>query len=422
MRSQSAKRQFRTGLAWLTASALLAIASIGGWFIYSGRIEINSKPIQVAIATPKKDDIEVSFNETGIVKLGGQQTLKSPSDTTVEQVLVRRGSIVQKDQVLISLRDPNGQKEIYTAQTATAKAKLTLVRQQEKVEEAKIKVKDAEKQFKESQSLAERGFISASDLQQDKSRLDDAQSALRDAQIEQQKADLDLHNAQQGLSLTLQNRSQFFILSPIIGLVLELNVQPGDGVKIGESLLTLGNRQQELIELQLSTLNASKVRIGQTAKVKVIGPDSQIYQGRVTSLSPIATTGDSNDNSTGRSSGQPSVAAIVQLNQPSRKLIPGSQVSVDIILEARKNVVVLGLETIQSPDKNAFVWIQDPQKRAQKQPIVLGLQNETHAQIESGVNENDTILVPLETPLIPGSPVSPDVFPTHASPTEDSEP
>ena len=418
MRSQSAKRQFRTGFAWLTTSALLAGASIGGWFIYSGRIGSSSQPIQVAIATPQKDDIEVSFNETGIVKLGGQQTLKSPSDTTVEQVLVRRGSIVQKGQVLIGLRDPNGQKEIYTAQTATAKAKLTLSRQHEKVEEAKTKVKDAEKQFKESQSLAERGFISASDLQQDKSRLDDAQSALRDAQIEQQKAELDLRNAQQGLALTLQNRSQFLILSPIIGLVLDLNVQPGDGVKIGESLLTLGNRQQELIELKLSTLNASKVRIGQTAKVKVIGPDSQIYQGRVSSLSPIATTGDSNE-STGRSSGQPSVAAIVQLNQPSRKLIPGSQVSVDIILEARTNVVVLGLEAIQSPDETPFVWLQDPQKRAQKQPIVLGLQNETHAQVKTGIDESDTILIPLETPLIPGSPVISDPPPANASPAED---
>ena len=104
-----------------------------------------------------------------------------------------------------------------------------------------------------------------------------------------------------------------------------------------KDLLILGDPDLEVVKLQLSTLNAAKVKANQLARISLAGPDEKIFTGYVETVSLVAVA-SSNSSQSGESSSSSSsgtLAATVRLDNPSGSFIPGSQVSVDIILEQR---------------------------------------------------------------------------------------
>jgi HlyD family secretion protein len=177
-------------------------------------------------------------------------------------------------------------------------------------------------------------------------------------------------------------------------------------------LLTLGDPNQEIVKLRLTTLNAAKVQLNQVARVSVIAPNPEIFTGRVISLSPGATAQthkeESSNNPFAQSSdSQNKVDAMVLLDQPSNSLIPSSQVNVEIILQQRQNVATLPIEAVQTTGTQPFVWVADNQGKAKKQPITPGLEGLELVEVTSGLKVGEqVILAPPDQSLIPGTPVN----------------
>jgi HlyD family secretion protein len=345
-------------------------------------------------------------------------------------------AVVQKE-----LREPVNQ------QLLIRKQELTLARSRQKVEEASEKLAAAQQKLQQLEVLDRRGFISGNELQDQKEQVRTAESAVRDAQlavntdtlelqrlqVEGQRpaqlqdktmaAQSELREAQSAVNTDsrelqrlqvergsiqkdLQNN---IVIAPITGKVLDIKVKDGDGVKPGDVLLTLGNPAQQLVKLQLSTLDAAKVQVDQKARVKVIGPDAKPFIGQVKSIYPQAIASDDNQQqSFRRQSGQAKVPATVELDQPSSTLIPGSQVSVEIIREQRQNVVFVDLTAIQRSSSTPFVWIRDGRGKAQKRTIRPGLEGATTVEVKSGLRPGEQVILPLPgTFLQPGTPVVP---------------
>jgi len=104
---ETATKKLKQGMRWLTVSAVLATASLGGWWLYSRRLNPSSNVVEVRLIRVKTDSLEEPITETGILELGGQRTLKSPADGTVEKVLVEVGDRIEIGEQLILLRSPN---------------------------------------------------------------------------------------------------------------------------------------------------------------------------------------------------------------------------------------------------------------------------------------------------------------------------
>lgn len=315
------------------------------------------------------------------------------------------------------------------------KQELTLASNQEKVVEAEEELKDEEKKLQELEALDKRGFIPKNELRTQEEQVRRAKSAVRAAQLtvssdtlELQNLQMELQNTQQEtqnkimeaqsalreahlavktdtselqrLQLELQKIQQQLknnvVTAPINGKVLDIKVKDGEGVQVRTDLLTVGDPTEELVSLQLSTLNAAKVRVNQLARISIIGPNAQSFQGRVQSLSPIASTssGESQSSQQPGQAGQATVSAKVRLDTPSRKLIPGSQVNVEIVLLSRQNVVVLDTEAIQRSEEKPFVLVRDKQGKAQKKNITIGLEGLTNVEVTSGLRAGDQVVLP----------------------------
>lgn len=197
------------------------------------------------------------------------------------------------------------------------------------------------------------------------------------------------------------------IRSPIDGVVLGVAVNDGDGVVIQTDLIAIGDPVRELVELELSTLNASKVSPGQHTRISIIGPEPSHFSGTVINLYPQAIApSQTSTSSSGSDAGQPRVPTIVELDEPSTTLIPGSLVNVEIILEQRQNVVSLNVEAIQDINTQPYVWMMDNGGRARQQWVELGLEGLSLVEITDGLTVgNEVIVPPLDTPLTVGTPV-----------------
>ena len=396
-------------MKWIVGSGLLLAAGLAGWVGYNTFLKSSADPIAIPTTPVQIGSIELTITESGTVELGGQQTFKAPSDVTVEAVPVQERQHIEAGAVLLVLRDRALQRELNNQRVENQKADNTLARKREIIQEKQEKLKTAQERFADSQSLFDRGFISKDEYRQDRQAVDDALSAFKDAQVELTNVELDVRNHQ----LTLQNiRAQLTdnqITSPIDAVVLKVEVKPGDGVKQEGRLLTIGDPTKETVRLQLSTLNAARVNVNMPVRVSMIGPNPQVFTGYISRVSPQAVS-ENGGNSFGRGGEQQGkVEAEAILDTASDgALIPGSAVSVEIILEQRQAVVTVPLMAIQNQGGDPFVWLKDQDDRAQKQAVTVGLQNLQAAEIISGLQAGDEIVpaLPPGLELTPGAPLA----------------
>lgn len=327
---------------------------------------------------------------------------------------------------------------------ALQQQELTLARDRQKIAEAQEKLAAEEKELRKREALEERGFIASSELQQQEEAVRRARTALQEAeanvranllelenlrqqqqttererrdrairaQAELQEAELavsratrDLQHLQIKLAEIQQRLENTIITAPIDGKILNVFVKAGDRVTPDKELITLGNPEEELVVLNLSTLDAARVKVNQEAQISMTRSNPEVFEGRVRQISPPAEQSKAGAGNPPRHQ-QDAVPTTIQLNRPSGTLIPGSQVNVDVILEQRQNVVALEKEAIQREEPDSFVWVQDERGTAQKQPIQTGLEGLTEVEITSGLTVGDEVLLPLSgTFLEPGTPV-----------------
>jgi HlyD family secretion protein len=458
-------KKYHSRATWLLLSIGIMSLSGGSWAGFAYFKNLTKSPVSVNLLSVEQGDIEITFTEAGMVELGGQKSLKAPRDVTIEQVLIQEGQRIPAGQTLLVMRDREGQKQFQEQVTENRKLSEAFTRKQaivtEKLQKLGIvqkryqdiemqfnqgnlpeveKLNSAEKRYQDSQDLFKRGLISQDELQGDKEKVSDAQSAIKaaqeklqgekekvdeasiaykDAEVEQRSALLDVQRGQDKLREIQQQLSDRLVKAPFNSIVLKLNVNPGDGVKTEGKLLTLGDPSKEIVKLQFTTLNAAKVHLNQLVRVSTIGPNPKTFTGRLISLSPQATPPNSEEGGAptagGGSDSQTRVNATAILDKPSGALIPGSQVSVEVVLQRRQNVLTIPLETLQQGDR-PFVWVKDASGNAQKREITLGLQGLSTAEVKSGLRPGEQILQPPPNQnLTPGTPLQIDSTPSIPS-------
>jgi HlyD family secretion protein len=400
---------YRRAKTWLLWSGFLGIMVVAGWLVYEKYLDKPPQPVAVRVLPVKTSTVETTVTESGTVELGRQITLKSPKDVTVEQVKVREGDRISAGQSLIILRDRLIVESYQDQIVDNAKTQLDLERARGKIVEAQKNLQVRETRYQENQSLSSQGVISRTDLQEATDNLAEARSELEDALVAEQKAQLDVENGTRKLAALEKQMSDRLVTSPIKAIVLKVNVRNGDGIKTEGNLISLGDPSQEIIKLQLTPLSALKVSINQVARVSIIGPNSQVFTGRVISLSPQASVASQDSSASSESTsntgggGQAKVDAKILLDKPSNTFIPGSLVSVEVVTESQTNAIAIPPEAIQRGEETPFVWLKDANNQAQKQPVAIGLQGLQQVAITSGLKSGDSLVIPP-----PGSSLSED--------------
>jgi HlyD family secretion protein len=334
------------------------------------------------------------------------------------------------------------------------KSQLGITQKQQAITQAEIDLNESKIKLQEDQQLFNRGFISENELKEQEKKVSQAETALANAKndllvsqinLDKQKLDLDnflksikentsepqqklkeaqakfeesqlaIKEAQLALNqvmkeidkLTIQRKTlveglnKTVITSPINGMILNQKVRVGDLIDSKQDLLFIGDSSKQIVELNLSPLDATKVKLGQQAEITVIGLESENLTGKIEEISLLTKQDESNNN---QSSNSAKVTAVIGLDKVNKNIVPGTPVAVTLIISQRNKVLILPNEAVQQTDSDTFVWMRDFQGKALKKPVKIGLQGIENTEIISGLKLGDEVLIPFgETPLNEGN-------------------
>lgn len=344
---------------------VLALAS-GGWWIWaSDQGTVKVKAIAAAPIT-----IQEEVYATGNLVPVSRQEVRVLNPGLVNKVAVKGGDSVKSGQVLVTLDTT-----LTDAQVAQAKAN---------VEAAQTNVNSAQSNLKELSSSSGPGLTRQAEgaLAQSKAALKQTQETLKIAQVQQ---------------------GQMIYKATIDGTVLEVNAQEGNLSPGQQPLVTVADLTQMNVESRLNEGDAGRVQPGGkvTISSKLLG--NATTQGTIAEVSPQAVA---TPNLQGNSS--PTVAVKIHLDQVPAGLKPGFTVNIQVIVATKEGVLAVPLEALFQEGKKNFVYLIQG-GRLLKTEVTIGISNDTHQEISSGLKTGDLVVLNPSNELSPGLAVIPDM-------------
>ena len=217
-----------------------------------------------------------------------------------------------------------------------------------------------------------------------------AENSLADAALAVQNAQLSLQSAQEALD-------SYTITSPISGTVIEKNLKAGDQLNGGDSgaMAVIYDLSQLELQMDVSELDIGQIQPGQTVEITAEALPGQTFTGVVEKVSVNGTTTD----------GFTTYPVTILLSEYG-DLNPGMNVSADIIVERSENMLCVPAAAVNSDGtvlvagEGAFaedgVTIADPSK-IESRPVTLGRGNQDFVEITSGLEEGETVLLPIQS-------------------------
>ena len=217
-----------------------------------------------------------------------------------------------------------------------------------------------------------------------------AENSLADAALAVQNAQLSLQSAQEALD-------SYTITSPISGTVIEKNLKAGDQLNGGDSgaMAVIYDLSQLELQMDVSELDIGQIQPGQTVEITAEALPGQTFTGVVEKVSVNGTTTD----------GFTTYPVTILLSEYG-DLNPGMNVSAHIIVERAENALCVPAEAVNSDGtvlvagEGAFaedgVTIADPSK-IESRPVTLGRGNQDYVEITSGLEEGETVLLPIQS-------------------------
>ena len=192
-------------------------------------------------------------------------------------------------------------------------------------------------------------------------------TALKQAQTALQTAQTDFNDTQ--------------IISPINGTVTAVNNQIGDTVG-SATVITVSDLSRLLLTIYIDESDLSKLAIGEEADAVFDSLPNQTFKGKVTEIVPALTTVDN----------VPAVQAQVQLdNTTGTALYVGLNATVNVINAQANNVLLVPIQALKllEPGKYAVFVVQNGNLTLQ--PVVVGLMDQSFAEIKSGLQSGDVV-------------------------------
>ena len=185
--------------------------------------------------------------------------IRSPVEAVIESVKVRRGDLVSKGQVLVTLESGPERAALALAQSRA--------RMQGEIKSAEARVGIAEKKTRRAEELHKQNFTSAHARDEARAELELAVEELRRARDNQRLSELEAARAAEVLALRT-------IRSPLDGVVVEVLLKPGEfgAISFKDPILKLAEIHPLHVEVVLPVSVYGTVRAGQSATVRPEAP------------------------------------------------------------------------------------------------------------------------------------------------------
>lgn len=346
----------------------------------------NNNVTQYITTTASRGDIEASVLAEGVVKPQNLVAIGAQTSGKIVELKVAPGDKVFKNQVIARIDSINQENDLKKAEHA-----LTIYKA--KLNEQKVQLELSQAKLNRSNKLLASNAIMLSSYKEN-----EAQVAINKAEIEALKseisqAQIDVQTAKLALSYTQ-------IKAPADGTILATLVQEGQNINAVQSVpivAILGNLQRMKIYAQISEADVSKVRAGQEVYFNVVGNANRIYHAHLETIDPAPESirDDINFDSSSRTGSSSAIYynATFSVNNADGALLTYMTCEVHIILGKALNVVLVPSSALQNIRDNVAQILIKQGTTIECRDVNIGLNNKVMAEIKSGVNPGEKIVL-----------------------------
>lgn len=275
------RRRWKRILWWLVILLLVVIAAL----VLFARYQASAAEPAVRYRTEEAriGNLTVAVTATGQLLPTRTVDVGSEVSGIIDSVLVNYNDYVKVGQVLAKINT-----ERLDAQVLQDRASLETARA--KVQDAKVTVEETEAEYKRIEAARERSkgqLPSQHDL-------DTAKAAYGRAKVAVTSAQAAVTQAEATLAIDLTNVSKAVIKSPVDGIVLARNVEPGQTIAASFAVTTMFQLAEDLTRMKLQVnideADIGEVKEGQKVEFTVDAYPGQTFPGRITQLRYQSTT------------------------------------------------------------------------------------------------------------------------------------
>lgn len=262
----------KRGSRWLwRAVAIIVLAGAGyGYYLYSSEATAYTYTTSPA----KKGDLTVLVTATGSVEPTVQVDVSSEQSGTVREVLVDYNSTVQKGEVIARLDTARFVADVKSAEAALLASKAAVAKAEADMNSAQVSM--------ERQKTLVGNRVST---QQD---LDSARYNYEAAIATKQSAEANVQAAEASLEQTKVTLAKATIVSPIDGIVLSRDVDPGATVAASLQAPTLfkiaGDLREMELQVDIDEADVGHVAVGQQATFTVDAFPDKRFPAEITQI------------------------------------------------------------------------------------------------------------------------------------------
>jgi RND family efflux transporter MFP subunit len=410
-------RRYRVGVV---IAALLITA--GGFAVFWARTQqargaTRTRPdALVGVVSPQRRDIEVKLSFTADILPIQQAAIFSKISGYIRKIHIDRGDFVKAGALLLEIDDlelkasaeqaraalVSSQAGLEVARSTLEGLKANLENQRANLVKARAVLANDTRQAERMKKLFDRGMVAAVDWDNARTTADssrastdaaEAQLRLAEVQITTQESQVRLAQAQvetyrAALSLAQSNLNNTRLVAPFAGYIAQRNLDQGAAVSAASAgttttsvgILLIQDISSVKVQIEVPERDISRVAIGNSVRVTADPYKGEIFTGSVTrvvhNLDPRSRT----------------MGIEVVIPNADARLKPGMFARVDAIVETRKNVLTVPLESLRLGEGPPLVMVV---RGGVVEPVQvqLGAADAQAIEVAKGIVESDQVIL-----------------------------
>ncbi|MEO0340804.1 MAG: efflux RND transporter periplasmic adaptor subunit [Bacteroidota bacterium] len=325
-------------------------------------------PTQVGVEEIKQETFQEKVTASGRLSSTEEANLSFKLGGVVNKILVREGQKVRKGQLLgvLALEEINAQ--VASAKLGNEKAAIDL-------ENAKLALQLAERDFRNTKALYE---DSVATLEQ----FENVEVQLQNAKNQKQAAETALSLSKQNQSVADFNLKYAKIVAPANGTILRRMAEPNEIVGVGKPIFLFGSTDKALVvKVNVTDKEIVHLQLGDPATIKFDAYAGTTFSGKIRELAGRA------DPFTG------TYEVEVQVNPEGKKLLSGFIGEVEILGQTKREVFPVDAAALISADGSEGKIFVVKGNQVEQRTIQIYQIKAGNMLVESGIKAGDQVVV-----------------------------
>lgn len=368
---------------------------------------LRPKPMRVDTAQAARGPLQVTVDGGGRTRVRDRYVVAAPVAGRLRRITLRRGDEVKQDQLVAQIEslplsplDPRQRSEAHARVNAAEDVK----RESDAiVERAKASYEQARREFERCEKLVADGVISRQELERAQTAMD---VAVREVDAAKSKSETAGHDVEVARSALLaldktprQSINTVQVHAPVGGRVLRVIEESERVISAGTPLVELSNPSMLEVVIELLSTDAVKVKPGALVLIERWGGDA-VLQARVRLIEPSAFTKIS-----ALGVEEQRVNVIADFTEPVKTLGDAYRVEGRIVVWENEDVLKIPSSALFRTGDAWSVFVAEGGK-AYRRPVQVGQRTPFEAEILSGLEDDNEIIVHPSNELTDGTAIT----------------